>query len=270
MLTLVVALRLLVAPASSQGHHVEAALIPEAESIEPGESFMLGLDLKMEEGWHTYWKNPGDSGMATTIKWKLPEGFKAGALQWPAPSRIAGKSQASYGYRGETLLLARLQAPADLRPASSVKIAARVEWLECRDICIPGKAELSLTLPARAAKPKLRATFEPKFADSRRRLPRPLKDFPGWSARAERSAQVVRLTMEAASVPDKLAFFPDEDALIDNAAPQGLSVAGGKATLEMARSLAPKESQPARLSGVLALGDGRALELSLPFNKEVP
>src|SRR5947209_2546423 len=80
--------------------HVEAAFLSETQSIQPGKPFTVALELKMKDGWHTYWRNPGDSGMATAIRWALPEGFSAGPIQWPYPSRIEGQSLASFGYRG--------------------------------------------------------------------------------------------------------------------------------------------------------------------------
>jgi len=85
--------------------NTEAELIAEYESIRAGKPFTVALRLRMDDHWHTYWKNPGDSGLPTTIDWKLPKGFRAGAIQWPFPQRINVGRLTSYGYEGEVLLL---------------------------------------------------------------------------------------------------------------------------------------------------------------------
>src|SRR5262245_30545395 len=87
-----------------QTDHVEAELVAERTAIETGKPMRVGLRLKMDPEWHTYWRNPGDTGLPTTIEWKLPEGFKAGDIEWPAPQRIDVQSFANYGYESEILL----------------------------------------------------------------------------------------------------------------------------------------------------------------------
>ena len=130
---------------------VKADLLAEPASIAPGQTFWVGVRLRMKEHWHTYWRNPGDSGEATSITWELPPGFTAGAIHWPTPTRIPVGPLANYGYDGETTLLAQITAPANLAPSAEVPINAHVTWLVCEKECIPGEVRLSLTLPATAA-----------------------------------------------------------------------------------------------------------------------
>ena len=137
------------AASTGKSRYVEVALVSEADSIRPGQPFRVGLRLKMAPGWHTYWKNPGDAGLPTKLTWTLPEGFTAGPIQWPRPERISLPPLMSYGYNDEVLL------PVEITPSGLARPGARApggeaDWLECKETCLPGKAELELTLPVEA------------------------------------------------------------------------------------------------------------------------
>ncbi|MCX7869017.1 MAG: protein-disulfide reductase DsbD family protein, partial [Terrimicrobiaceae bacterium] len=104
---------------------VEMRLVAEAGCVAPGQTFRLGVLLEMAPGWHTYWQNPGDAGLPTTVEWKLPEGFAAGPLEWPLPSRVVEPGGIEvYAYKGRVLLAARVQAPEAL-PPGPLHFAAR-------------------------------------------------------------------------------------------------------------------------------------------------
>ena len=102
--------------------HVEAELISENAALAPGQPAMVALRLQIEDGWHTYWRNPGDSGLPTTLDWKLPPGFRAGAIEWPAPKALHVGPLVNYGYDGTVLHLVKLDVPADLKPGSTVTV----------------------------------------------------------------------------------------------------------------------------------------------------
>lgn len=138
------ALALTSAPAQEASGLVKVELLAEPAAIVPGEPFAVGVKLSMKEHWHTYWRNPGDSGEPTQVTWKLPRGFVAGDLQWPAPSLIRLGPVASFGYDGETILLARVTPPRDVRPGTTVDLAADIAYVVCEKICIPGEASVSL------------------------------------------------------------------------------------------------------------------------------
>jgi thiol:disulfide interchange protein len=149
---LVLGLLLQVAPLRAQVYQgqtlVEASLVADTTAIIPGQPFRVGLLLRMAAGWHTYWENPGDSGLPTTFDLELPEGFTAGPLQWPLPQRIIEPGDIQvYAYRGETLLIRTITPPADLG-VGTINIKAKATWLVCEQICIPGKAPMELSLPA--------------------------------------------------------------------------------------------------------------------------
>jgi thiol:disulfide interchange protein len=158
----------LISPASAQLYQgrklVEATLLADTTAIVPGQAFRLGLHLRMASGWHTYWENPGDSGLPTTFDPQLPDDFTSGPIIWPLPKRIIEPGDIQvYAYKGEVLLVRTITPPAGI-DAPEIAIPAKSTWLVCEAICIPGKADLRLTLPvAPTAQPANTELFE-KFA----------------------------------------------------------------------------------------------------------
>ena len=135
------------ADAAATPNPVHARLLADVESVDPGAVFRLGVLLKMDPGWHTYWQYSGDAGMPTQVDWKLPPGYKAGALQWPLPEKYSEAGDLTvYGYADAVLLYSEIQAPTT-STADTVLLEAGVSWLVCKEICIPGGAEVSVSLP---------------------------------------------------------------------------------------------------------------------------
>jgi thiol:disulfide interchange protein DsbD len=124
--------------------HAQAQLILSAATAKPGDTIWAGVDLKMESGWHTYWKNPGDAGQATEIQWTLPVGVTAGEIQWPLPKKLPPAEVTTYGYEDEVVLLVPLTLASNL-PAGPLNLAAKVSWLECKESCIPASADVQAT-----------------------------------------------------------------------------------------------------------------------------
>ncbi|HKP94214.1 MAG TPA: protein-disulfide reductase DsbD domain-containing protein, partial [Fibrobacteria bacterium] len=118
-----------------EARHLEAELLAEPSAIAPGGAFWAGLHLKLEPHWHVYWKNPGDAGLPVSLEWTLPEGFKAGSIQWPHPERIEVPPLMNFGYAGEVLLPVQITTPAAL-PAGMVKLKAKAKWVVCNEICL--------------------------------------------------------------------------------------------------------------------------------------
>ncbi len=241
--------------------HVQARLLSEVESIQPGRAFVLGLHLTMEPGWHTYWVNPGDSGLPTRMAWRIPEGVKVAPLEWPTPGSFGSGPLVSYGYAGQVLLLARVTPPASLRDGQSLTLAGRASWLECREICIPGRADLSLTLPVAAGLPRPSAEAR-RFAEARARLPRPAAD---WRITAAIDGPRLTLALSPparAVFPAAAAFFAELAGLVEHGEPQRLSRAPRGARLEIPLS-ANRVPLPDRLRGVLLIPGGRGQETSI-------
>jgi thiol:disulfide interchange protein DsbD len=120
-------------------------LILSADTAKPGDTIWAGVDLKMESGWHTYWKNPGDAGSPTKIEWQLPPGISAGEIQWPLPEKLPPAEVTTYGYENEVVLLVPLTLASNLS-AGPLNLAAKVSWLECKESCIPADATVEAKL----------------------------------------------------------------------------------------------------------------------------
>lgn len=150
----------LVAPALAQPQRqkVKAQLLADTTAVVPGKPFNVGVLFKMDPRWHIYWTNPGDSGEPTEVEWKLPEGFTASPVRYPLPKRFTSPGDIlGIGYENEVLLTATITPPQEL-PGSTVDLGATATWLVCDDVCIPGDADLKLTLPvAKEARPSPQA-----------------------------------------------------------------------------------------------------------------
>jgi thiol:disulfide interchange protein len=138
---LMLAINAVAAPES----HTKVDLLLSVETARAGDTVMAGVRLRMAPKWHTYWKSPGDSGGATEIEWQLPPGITAGDIQWPAPERYDASGLTTFVYHDEVILLVPLKLDASLKPGP-VQLTAKVSWLECEELCLPGKTEVSATL----------------------------------------------------------------------------------------------------------------------------
>jgi thiol:disulfide interchange protein/DsbC/DsbD-like thiol-disulfide interchange protein len=133
------------AASATQAAHTQVRLILSADPAQPGDTIWAGVDMQMEPAWHTYWKNPGAAGLATKIEWQLPPGVTAGEIQWPLPEKLPPIEVATYGYNDEVILLVPLKLDAGLNPGP-LDLKARVSWLECKEQCLPGSADVAATL----------------------------------------------------------------------------------------------------------------------------
>src|ERR1700685_376091 len=127
--------------------NVKARLISETNAIAPGQSVWVALELDIRDGWHTYWRNPGDSGQATQIAWSLPPGLTAGDIEWTTPHRFVVAPLVNYGYAKHAMHLVKITASPDLKAAAPLSLKAKASWLVCADVCIPESADLDLKLP---------------------------------------------------------------------------------------------------------------------------
>ncbi len=131
--------------------HSTVRLIAASTAVTPGEPLKLGAHILLEEGWHTYGEKPGDAGIPTTMDWTLPSGFRAGKIEYPPTKTFTEGKLTTYGYDEEVVFPVTLQVPTAL-PDSNI-LSVKVDYLVCKDICIPQTAQLSLTLPTGAFTP---------------------------------------------------------------------------------------------------------------------
>ena len=149
--------------------HTKVDLLLADRSVRPGDTTQVGVRLRMDQGWHTYWVNPGDSGGPTEVKWTLPDGITVGPLQWPVPEIYAVAGIITYVHHGEILVMAPLHVSARVEPGR-YELKAAVSWLECEQLCLPGDAQVSATLVV--GEETLASDAAKEFAAARARLPR--------------------------------------------------------------------------------------------------
>ena len=208
---------------------VKAELVAHApEGVAAGKPLWLGLKIEHKPHWHTYWKNPGDSGLPTRLEWQLPAGVSAGEIEWPTPSKLPLGPLMNYGYEGTLLLPVAIAVPADFKgEALDVKLYA--EWLVCKDVCIPESGDFTLRLPAMAAT----AAHAALFHATRARMPQPAAGSSA-SATLDGHTLVVQVTgLPAAWQGKTLAFFPETTGVINNAVKPQASWADGGWTVRV-------------------------------------
>jgi thiol:disulfide interchange protein DsbD len=179
--------------------HIEATVMSDVASVAAGKPFKVGVHFKIDPGWHIYWINPGDSGLPTRLKLDLPAGYTAGDLEFPTPQRIALPGNiVNYGYTDEALLTVTVTPPATLTAGGDVAIPVRATWLVCQDDCVPGSANLSITLPVGDGKPSPDAGT---FATWAKKVPMAAEKSPDVSAvHADYTAPAVAAESAGASV----------------------------------------------------------------------
>jgi thiol:disulfide interchange protein DsbD len=240
---------LLVSAARAAESPVQASLVAAAASIQPGHAFTVALRLEHAPHWHTYWINPG-TGYPTSLDWKLPDGFKAGSIQWPVPHVLHDPHGmvTGNGYEGETFLPVEITPPATLKPGDTVTLRAKAGWLMCQDVCMPGKAEVELTLPV-SADPPQPSEWAAKIAAQP--MPQPPA---GWNVSAVRDGKNIWLRLlsaDGATHELNAPHFFADDGFIQYDQPQTVSPVdnGYELILPISESA---DATTARLIGVLA------------------
>ncbi len=240
--------------------HLKAELLARESAVVAGQPLTVALRFDIIAHWHTYWKNPGDSGLPTKIKWTLPEGFKAGAIEWAAPKKLPLGPLTNFGYENTVMHVVRIATPNTLPANGSVSLKAAATWLVCHDVCIPEEAEFILTLPiASPATLTVKNANQALFDLANTAIPKPNSN---WKATANITDKILRLQLSPATpqamLPTEVSFYPDLEELILNAAPQKLSTANGVLTLEIPLAT-PVNTDATTITGVVVtnapLGD---------------
>lgn len=194
---------------------VRAELVAHApQGVQAGQPLWLGLRIEHQPHWHTYWKNPGDSGLATTLNWTLPAGFSVGEIEWPTPRQLPVGPLMNFGYEGTLLLPVRVTVPAGFRQ-TGLQVKLDAQWLVCKEVCIPEGGQFVLDLPAQAAT----AGWADAFSAAWTAQPQALS-----AAQANARVQGTTLALEVVGLPDAwrgkaLKWFPETAGVLDNASP---------------------------------------------------
>jgi thiol:disulfide interchange protein DsbD len=229
---------------------VSVSILADRDALAPGGSATLLVRLSIEDKWHVYWENPGDSGIPTRFEWKLPAGFEVGPPRFPWPKRHVDPGDiVTYVHEGRLDVLFELRASPDAAPAASADIAVEASWLVCKEICVPGSGRASLALAVLADAPAAPARAEP-FAASRARLPRPWSELRGARANWAGDEAEPRLSLIVPGAKE-IELFPLDSAptkFIGRSVRAGGDGASLKAELEFKRK---RETEVPRLRGVV-------------------
>jgi thiol:disulfide interchange protein DsbD len=245
---------------SADGPHVHVQLVVPASAINRGASADAGLYFKIDPGWHVYWKNAGDAGEPPHMKWTLPEGVTAGPLQFPAPKRLPLGPLMDFGYEDEVLFPFKVNVADAAKPGWAI-LHAKVDWLVCQASCIPGKAELEVArgIAARSAKSVFVSQDRDLFKRLSGRLPKPLP--ADVKAVFQATKDGFELSVTTGRKESEAAFFPADQDIIDNPAPQAITPSPKGLVLNLKKD-ANLTVNPAELKGVLELSNGRAYEIA--------
>lgn len=246
---------------------IRVELISEDSSIQPDHPFWVGIHIKLQEGWHSYWKNPGDAGMPTAVTWELPQGLTASSIIWPTPEKFTNESLTGYGYHDEVLLLTQITPSKDLISLDpSMQLKANVQWLVCSDaFCIPGDSDIALDLPINRAAPQKNQQYADLFANARALLPEKMinvqASFDGKSIELH-----LPISKENANNAENVLFFPENQEVIDPLTAAVVDPDSGPEFYDVVLKPA-KEEGVSNLKGVIAFttGSGDSLKIAKAF-----
>ena len=239
-------------PQAAKAQHAHLSLISEQTSAASGTAQWMGLRFQLDPGWHIYWSNPGDSGEPPKVAWHLPGGFQAGDLQFPAPHRIADHGLTDYGYEGDVILLSKLTVPAGATSnkgeIGAAEIGADVRYLVCREVCVPGKDHVSLSL-ATGQNEKLSPRAE-LIRGAQARLPQPLPSHVYISATVRPEQMLITVSGTTTGMGQIIDFIPSDAQVIENSVRPLIFVDGAVSHIRVKKS-EQLDHSPARLRGLL-------------------
>lgn len=251
-------------PAAENRVGLTVELVSEVTHIQPGVPFYLGVMIRHEPGFHTYWKQPGIVGVPTHIEWKLPRGWKGGELEFPEPESVLMHTIKAQGFARDVLLQVQMIPPGKLKSGTTVTLNGKAIWMCCARSCHPGFKDLTITLPVLDEEPALDAKWKTQFQLERTRQPRPSA---AWSSSAwmvsPNEIEVILLpqTAQARNLTAKnvaqIVFFTG-DGWIDSDRPHQIEwITGGglKMRLPLSRALSNKRP-PKSIEGLVQLPGG--------------
>ena len=200
---------------------VVASLVSSHDSVRPGQDVYIALRTVLDEGWHTYWRNPGDSGEPVQISWQLPDGVTAGEINWPLPRPIPTGPIVNYGFEGTPLFPVKFEINPNVKIGNDLTITADFYYLVCGEICIPeqGSASLTLTIGDVVEDAQWRGQIETALAASAKR--------GSVNGAIEKSGETVSLSFTNLPEGDfsKSYFFPYDQGVLGHSTPQNVTVA---------------------------------------------
>lgn len=249
----------------SAAQHAKVELLARQVAVISGKDLQLGVHFVLEQGWHIYWINPGDSGQPPSFTWHLPPGFSAGEIRWPLPERLQpSKELVDYGYGDEVLLPLTIHVPSGISSAP-VQFGAEAKWLVCREVCIPEHAQLHLTLLV-SSMPSVDQQHAQLFDRTDKLLPRRLP--ANWKVGFAAAKDDLILTIGGGKPITQAEFFPLDPGQIDNPSPQRVQPLphGAQITMKKSDQLLKPISV---LRGVLVIPGSQAYRIEAPTRQPI-
>jgi thiol:disulfide interchange protein DsbD len=241
---------------SVQAEHLSVELLPSPTSFVPGGDNLIGLHFKMDSGWHIYWANAGDAGLPTSVQWTLPKGITAGPLLFPVPKRLPNGPLMDYGYENDVILPVKLQVA---KGAKSGTLQAKVSWLVCREVCIPGNALLGLKYDVSSLGGIVNGDQLKALNAAMKLLPQPLPK--GASVGVGTAAGEFDIVLQTGSPVERAEFYPFDQGLIANAVPQEVHSSQSRTMIRVKKD--PSLTQdPAQIHGLIKVSDTLAYEFT--------
>ena len=237
--------------ASVKTEHAKATLILSRDRAQPGETLWAALKIEMDPGWHTYWRNPGDSGLPGALEWTLPAGVTAGDIVWPVPERIPYGPLINFGYSNIVLLPVPLKLDQTITGPQTLTIDVAGNWLVCAEICIPDSGNFRVPLNVDSAKSPAASLNAPEIEQALNAMP---KDAP-WPVVITRNGNSIVFSAGPnfdANADTKVSFFPFDGGMIDNAATQESDVDNSVLKLTVAAAPTPLDL-PSQTGGLLVV-----------------
>ena len=246
-----------------QTGHIEVELVSQEAGAAPGSTVYVALRQKIQPGWHTYWRNPGDAGDATKIVWTLPDGWSAGEIVWPTPEKSRVGPLLDFSYSGEVLLPVPISVPANAQVGSIVTLKAAAAFLVCEQVCVPEDAVVTLSLPVVAGTPGPDPKWGAKVTEVLAKAPKPA----GLKAVFQLEGSVLKLAVTGAPLKgadvSNAFFFPYSGKVIEHPPEQKIERGPEGLTLSLTPGydFTQSDEKPTELAGVLAL-NGAAYEIT--------
>ncbi len=231
-------------------------LIAGANGPDARGRLLAALRFRLRDGWHTYWRNPGDSGGPPVIRALTPSVVTASGFDWPTPERISAGPFINYGYHGDVVLPFTLTVPTGTAPAP---VTLDVRWLVCKDVCVSVRSSLSMAVPLTPEDGHRSVAWANDIRAALSRVPRPAP--PSWKVAAVADGESFVVTLELDRAARHVTFFPIEESQIDDSAPQNVEIRGSRATVRLKKSqqlARPPESLP----GIVSLDGQPGFEVS--------
>ncbi len=232
---------------------VSVRLVPETQTVKGGDELWIGIEQAIKPHWHTYWKNPGDSGSAPIVTWSAPDGFAPQDILFATPKKLPFQGLLNYGYEGQTVMLQKLRIPQNI-PAGAITLTADLDILVCKEECIPVAITETITLNAPNTISGSNAAF---ISAAQEKLPKAIKATTAYSGYND-SFNLIVNAIDGVSihniVPQSVTFFPANWGIVKNAAAAEVKIKNGTLVLTQARGERPITDITA-MRGVFAFAD---------------